>query len=97
MAIPPRGVSQIRKLLAIRCSRAQSNARHVHQFRLAGLELECSRLLLEKQAAERRIEGILARLAEIQQKMRQHRALLDRDEKVASPPAALPTARTLRY
>jgi hypothetical protein len=97
MAIPTHGVRQIRTLPTVRRSRAPSHERHVHQFRLAALELERSRLLHEKQAAERRLDGILGRLAKIQHKMRQHRELLERDEAVEEPSAPRAAPRILRY
>jgi hypothetical protein len=97
MATSTHGVHQIRTRSAAKRGGVQGGDRHVHQFRLAALELECSRLLYEKQTAERRIDGILGQLAEIHQEMRQHRELLDRGQRVEEPSAPRAAARILRY
>ncbi|MEM9457124.1 MAG: hypothetical protein AAGF11_23300 [Myxococcota bacterium] len=97
MAIPIHGVRQIRTLSGIKRSSAQGSDRHVHQFRLAALELECSRLVNEKRAAEKRIRGILARITEIRHKMQEHREVLDRDPTASEAPSLRRTPRVLRY
>jgi hypothetical protein len=88
---------QIRTRSAVKRSGVLCGDRHVHQFRLAALELECSRLLYEKQTAERRIEGIVGQLADIHQEMRLHREQLDRGRAAPEPAAQQAVARLLRY
>lgn len=97
MTIPVHGSRQIRTLSTIKRSSAQGNDRHVHQFRLAALELECSRLLHEKRAADRRVRGILARLTEIRQKMQEHREMLERGDTTHDARLPRRAPRTLRY
>ena len=97
MPIPARGLTTVRTLSAVKQSGTQGTGRHVQQFRLAALELECSRLLREKQAAERRIDGIQSRITEIKEQMRECRDLLDRDEILEEPSAPRGAPRILRY
>ena len=85
MATSAHGAQQVRKRSAVKRAGKHSSKRHVHQFRLAALELECSRLLYEKRTAEQRIEGILGQLAEIRQEMQHHRELLDCEPRLEEP------------
>lgn len=97
MATSNHAARQIRTRSAAKRSGVLGGDRHVHQFRLAALELECSRLLYEKQTAERRIEGILGQLADIHQEMRLHREKLDHGRAAPEPAAQQAVARILRY
>lgn len=97
MPVPVHGLSSVRTLTAIKRSSAQGNGRHVCQFRLAALELECSRLHHEKQAAERRVAGIMARLAEIRKNMQEYREQLYRGDTGPEPTSPRRVSRILRY
>lgn len=97
MSTSHHGPRQVRTRSAVKRSGVLCGDRHVHQFRLAALELECSRLLYEKQTAERRIDGIVGQLADIHQEMRLHREKLDRGRATPEPAASQAIARILRY
>lgn len=71
-----RQVRERRTLSAVLGSGTHSNERHVHQFQLASLELECARRGREKQAALARIKAIDDRLAEVDRLIRKHQEAL---------------------
>ena len=77
MAIPIRGLQEIKTLSAVVSSGDGLNERHVLQFRLGALELECTRRRRERHAAFKRIKDIDARLAEIDALIHKCRETLD--------------------
>ncbi len=72
MAVPVRGVQEIKTLSFMLGSGVHGNERHVHLFRMGALELEIARRTRERQAAIRRIKEADARLVEIDALIRKH-------------------------
>lgn len=68
----PRTAATIKTVGQLAVGRAKGDARHVHQFRIACLELERTRRLKELAAATRALEGLRARLAEIDREITRH-------------------------
>jgi hypothetical protein len=66
MAIPVRGLQDVKTLGFLRGSGAHGKDQHVFLFRLATLELERSRRMREREAAAKRIRAIDFRLAEVE-------------------------------
>ena len=107
MGVRARGVSQIKTLSAVRGGGVHSNERHMHQFKIASLELEKSRRGRERQAVMNRIKNVEARLLEIDALIRQNQQALNvtngaNDDplpatKAGANAAANGKRRTLRY
>lgn len=107
MSARARGMQAIKTLSAVRGTGAHSNERHVHQFQLASLELEHTRLGREKEAAFQRIGDIDARLAEIDHLIDSHQEALGlqsitalvSERRIAKNPGgeAVESRRVLRY
>jgi hypothetical protein len=76
MSVRARGAQDVKTHSSVFGSGSHSNERHVHQFQLAALELECTRRNREKQAALRRLAELDARLAEIEDLMLKRREAL---------------------
>lgn len=105
MGVSARGVSEIKTLAAVRGCGVHSNQRHVHQFKIASLELERARRTREKEAVMNRSKTLDSRLLEIDALIRKHQEALattSRDAGCDKPmpetrAAANEQRRTLRY
>ena len=76
MATPCRSLQHIRTLSGAIGTGSHSKERHIHHFKIGCLELERTRKATEKQAAEKRIQGIDVRLREIEDEIRRRQSLL---------------------
>ncbi|MBI3071349.1 MAG: hypothetical protein HYY84_04395 [Deltaproteobacteria bacterium] len=66
MAVPVRGIQDVKTLGFLRGSGAHGKDQHVFLFRLATLELERTRRLREREAAVKRMNAVDARLVEVE-------------------------------
>jgi len=78
MTVPCKSLQHIRTLSGSIATGAHSKELHIHHFKIGCLELERTRKLTEKQAAEKRIQGIDVRLREIEAEIRRRQSLLAR-------------------